>query len=199
VGAIDGPTGRWIDGRAELIGRDLPAHIARTFLGHQSERDTPFAIQAISLGAAWTVRVMFSDPARFASVALMGTFCDAEGFLPERDLGDPSAREGFYRALAARTRAARFAIRMNIGRRDRLYDCNKRWYLERQRAGVFAAQTEPTYERCRTPNAHNSRECVLRWPGFTVLPGLGHHYAAVVPLFEEDLRWQLDRLAALTE
>lgn len=195
VVTVDGPTGAWIDGRVEFIGRDLPAHVAATYLPQQRERETPFAVQSISIGAAFTMRAVRRDPARFASIALMGMFCDRKGLLPERDLApDP---EGFYRSLADRVRSGALAVRLSIGRRDTLYECNKRWYSSLQRAGVFARAEQPEYEQCDAGTAASSATCWARWPGFTVIPRLGHHYAAVVPIFVEDLRWQLDRLSAL--
>lgn len=199
VVTVDGPTGRWVDGPAAFLGRHLPAHLVATFLPHQREEETPLGVQAISLGAAWVARVLFENPARYASVGLSGTYCDVTGMLPERDFGTAQSRARFYGRLAERVRAGSLAVRMDIGRRDRLYDCNKRWYFDLQSAGVFPAQREPVYERCERPGEPpDSGHCVARWPGFTALPGLGHHYAAVVPVFEEDLAWQLDRLASLT-
>lgn len=196
VVTTDGPTGRWIDGRVEFIGRDLPAHIARTYLPHTPEREIPFGVQAISLGAAFTMRAVFADPTRFRSVGLMGTFCDAKGLLPERDFAPDAAR--FYERLAQLVARGALSMRMDIGRRDTLYECNKRWYFALQRAGVFERREEPEYERCQGRARPSSATCWARWPGFTTIPRLGHHYAAVVPVFEEDLRWQLDRLLALT-
>ncbi|MBL8677943.1 MAG: hypothetical protein JNK05_02160 [Myxococcales bacterium] len=192
---VDGPTGRWIDGRVEFIANDLPQHVARTYLPQQREDETPFGVQAISVGAAFTVRAMRAAPTRFSSVALMGLFCDRTGVLPERDLG-PDV-DTYYQELASRVRQGAFAMRMSIGRRDPFYECNKRWYFALQSAGVFAAQTDPTYERCEGEGPPSSARCWVRWPGFTGLPRLGHHYAAVVPVFAEDLAWQLDRLDAL--
>lgn len=192
---VDGPTGRWIDGRVEFIANDLPKHVARTYLPQQREDETPFGVQAISVGAAFTVRAMRAAPTRFSSVALMGLFCDRTGVLPERDLG-PDV-DTYYQELASRVRQGAFAMRLSIGRRDPFYECNKRWYFALQSAGVFAAQTDPTYERCEGEGAPSSARCWVRWPGFTGLPRLGHHYAAVVPVFAEDLAWQLDRLDAL--
>jgi hypothetical protein len=197
VVTTDGPTGRWIDGRVEYIARDLPSHVARTYLPHIPERQVAFGVQAISIGAAFTMRAAFSDPTRFRSIGLMGMFCDREGLWPERDFApDP---EQFYGVLAGLVARGALAMRMDIGRRDTLYDCNKRWYFALQRAGVFERREEPAYERCEGRGAPSSARCWARWPGFTAIPRLGHHYAAVVPVFDEDLQWQLDRLTAITE
>jgi hypothetical protein len=181
----------------EYIARDLPAHIARTYLPRASEREVPFGVQAISIGAAFTMRAVFADPTRFRSVGLMGMFCDEQGLLPERDFAPDPSR--FYGTLAGLVARGALAMRMDFGRRDTLYDCNKRWYFALQRAGVFERRAEPEYERCEGRGPPSSARCWARWPGFTAIPRLGHHYAAVVAVFEEDLRWQLDRLTSLTD
>lgn len=191
VVTVDGPTGAWIDGREAWIGRDLPAVIAQTYLPHIAERSLRVGVQAISIGAAVTMRAAHQWPERFDAIALMGMFCDARGLSPERDFGADRAR--FYQRLASRIAEGSLAMRMSIGRRDALYECNKRWYFELQRAGLFAAQREPAYERCAPEAPESTAARWARWPGFTVIPRLGHHYAAVVPIFEEDLAWQLAR------
>lgn len=191
VVTVDGPTGAWIDGREAWIGRDLPAVIAQTYLPHVPEGALRVGVQAISMGAAVAMRAARQWPERFDAIALMGLFCDDKGLLPERDFGADRAQ--FYQRLATRIREGSLAMRMSIGRRDALYERNKRWYFELQRAGLFALQRDPTYERCEPGAPESTAACWARWPGFTVIPRLGHHYAAVVPVFEEDLAWQLAR------
>jgi hypothetical protein len=167
-------------GSVEHLGREMPSHIAQTFLPHLAEGDLIRGAEGVSSGAREIMRAAFKNPEAFNTIGLSCMACGGIHPRTQRLAGADELR-AFVDVLAARRREGLFDVRFAIGSRDGQLPCNKAYrdlFLER---GVLSSSDAGA---------------------FTVVEGEKHDFNFLRRSYPAELEWHLtalDRIARRTE
>ena len=152
--------------------------------------------EGISSGSMSIWQAVRSKPRTFNTVGLMCMYCADDG-MGIHPWGPETAQIDSVRAWLAQLKAARDAgalhIRFSVGNWDKGWGCNKGLHTAFTEAGIFDP-SGPTYSNCREAGADNTDDCDVTWDGFHLYRDVGHTYALLIPAWEPQLHWHLDRL-----
>jgi hypothetical protein len=200
VVGLDGESDQFPEGLGTFLRRDLPAHLAATYLPAVPRARIPFGAECISSGCVALLAALRDDPSSYRAVGLLSPYVHPAGIDVAFFFGPPRARGRLFRDLVARHRAGAFELRFSIGVVDEHLARARALYRLLQAEGLYPADVAPTYDRCQAPGIQpNSSHCEARWPGLWLYPNVGHHYLALIPAFPPALAWQLDTLAAMVD
>ena len=186
------------NGHIEYLSRDLPKHVADTFLGGRDHRELALSVEGISRGSRALITALRKKPEAFHAIGLTCLHCGSiggpmGGYEPDRDLADPEERERWLSTLADRARRGLFHIRFAVGNADVQWTCNKRLHSHLVAGGVLEDRP-PEFSNCRRDDPKDPKWCDTVWDGFHLYDRMPHHYALLKPSWVPQLQWHLRTL-----
>ncbi|MCC6527244.1 MAG: hypothetical protein IT373_31640, partial [Polyangiaceae bacterium] len=181
------------NGQTEHLSRDLPEHIAATYLGGVPLADLVLGAEGISSGGRAVMETLFDEPAAFHAVALT---CMACGKLdPGRPFGfGPEVFDRWADALQARAAAGQFELRFTIGSRDGQKPCSSALYSIFGAHGLFDLARPPVYTNGQPGKPESEDSCDTERPGWVSYAGEMHHYGLLKKSWAPELEWLLGAL-----
>lgn len=182
-----------VNGAEEYLARDLPLHIARTYLGRDSIEGLHIGAEGISSGARAMMDALFRYPDAFQTVGLTAMHCGGRNGIRLERLGTPAQREAWAETLRAEVEAGKIHFRFSVGNRDPGWMCNKAFYDFFAKHGV-TPEAPPDWIDCPTARKNDPRACTVTWGQFHLVDGHGHNYGILLDSWVPQLWWHLDRL-----
>ncbi len=182
------------NGHVEYMTHDLPDHIARVFLGRDVKTLTVGA-DGISSGSRAIMAALRDKPGSLRTVGLHCMHCRRfNGIDPQKHFGKPAQRRKWLDGLTTLRHEGQLDIKWSVGNRDNQWPCNKEFYDLFVEAGFYRADP-PKYGPCDEGAQPSTGACTVRWDGFDLYNGQGHHYGLMRDSWAPHINWHLDRLA----
>jgi hypothetical protein len=193
IAATNGPALLHTNGPVAFFTRDLPTHLATTYLG-RPHTEVALGVEGISSGSRELMHAFRAQPEAFNTLGLTCMHCRRnDGIDPDKHLGTDVERWAWLTTVGQRARDGRLHIRFSVGNRDNQWGCNKEFHDLFVQAGALA-KTAPRYDECKEDKEVGTDWCDTHWDGFYLVEGAAHHYGLLIDSWRPQLEWHLERL-----